>query len=607
MRRNFRANARSAAQLDRARGVLVGQMVGDALGTTVEFSDPVAIAGKFPGGHREIVGAGPFSVLPGQVTDDTELALALARCLARDGLDLDARARAYAAWYQSGPFDVGAATSAAFGGWGSDVTAKAMFARSVERNGAAGKQANGALMRVSPLAIFGADFDTEALVQRAREDARFSHPSAVCQAASGAFVAAIQVGLRGGSRKEGHDAALAAADEPAVAEALRDVATQPKCHGQGQGWVLVALRNAFHLLLKETSFEDALVRTVMAGGDADTNGCIAGALLGAFHGLEGIPPRWVVKVLSCRTSRGASYQTTDAITLADDLLERGGSAATTEVSAKVHSVAATTSLAEAVRVAEAAGGRVAAHHSQPDERAVIKVPLSQTAAMERLQALVGATPIRGQKYWVFDVQKPTMVSAPPRRNSAPQAPPGARTSVTHPIRVDWLGLQTTPGKVGLTFAPGKRSHSKYSGGQWHRDLDTDLDALVQKWGAAVLVCLLEDADLKRLGIESLVEQAAARGLEVIRFPIRDVSIPAASVAGLVKQMRDRAEAGKNVVVHCEGGLGRAGTIGGCYLAQFGHGPEEILRSLVSSRGPNCPETDQQRQFIRDFQANGSSS
>src|SRR5438270_270586 len=108
---------------DRARGVLLGQLVGDALGTTVEFSSRESIRRQFPNGLRDIVGGGPFHLLPGQVTDDSELALTLARCLVQHTWNLDARARAYASWYKSGPFDCGGTTSAAFGGW--DDTARA--------------------------------------------------------------------------------------------------------------------------------------------------------------------------------------------------------------------------------------------------------------------------------------------------------------------------------------------------------------------------------------------------------------------------------------------------------------------------------------------------
>lgn len=58
---------------------------------------------------------------------------------------------------------------------------------------------------------------------------------------------------------------------------------------------------------------------------------------------------------------------------------------------------------------------------------------------------------------------------------------------------------------------------------------------------------------------------------------------------------------QNVLVHCEGGLGRAGAIGGCYLTALGHSPEAALAMLVQSRGsPHCPETEEQQQFICDF-------
>jgi ADP-ribosyl-[dinitrogen reductase] hydrolase len=118
----------------------------------------------------------------------------------------------------------------------------------------------------------------------------------------------------------------------------------------------------------------------------------------------------------------------------------------------------------------------------------------------------------------------------------------------------------------------------------------------------VLVCLLEDRDLARLKIPDLVERAEERGLEVIRFPIRDLSVvdDEAKLVELVLAMRERSVAGKNVVVHCEGGLGRAGTIGGCYLALLGHDGDEILDLLARSRSPRCPETPEQRQYVRDF-------
>ena len=93
----------------------------------------------------------------------------------------------------------------------------------------------------------------------------------------------------------------------------------------------------------------------------------------------------------------------------------------------------------------------------------------------------------------------------------------SKTSITHPIRVDWIS-ENLPGKVGLTFAPGKQAAAKYEGGRWERDLAQDLDRLVQVYGMAMQVCLLEDHELARLKIPTLIEEAAKRGVQVVRLP-----------------------------------------------------------------------------------------
>ena len=68
------------------------------------------------------------------------------------------------------------------------------------------------------------------------------------------------------------------------------------------GWVLVAFRNALWQLLHADTLEQALVDTVMRGGDTDTNAAIAGALLGAVY-RGAIPKQWAESVLNCRPDR----------------------------------------------------------------------------------------------------------------------------------------------------------------------------------------------------------------------------------------------------------------------------------------------------------------
>lgn len=310
---------------ERARGVLLGQAVGDALGTTVEFMTPEEITARYPHGHREIVGGGPFNLRRGQITDDTELALAMARAIVRAGrYDIDEVAAAYLDWHASGPFDIGMTIHAAFGrdvgrgpGTGERVAAEARRSNS---------QANGSLMRASPLAVYGWQLDRGALAGLAAADSHLSHPSRVCVDACRVFALtiadAIRLGLPPAAAYEValEVAAAIGAEEPVRAAVAAASNAPPADYVSQQGWVLIALQNAFYQLLHADGFEQALIATVNAGGDTDTNGCIAGALLGAVHGVAGIPPRWSEPVLTCETDRGPEYQSTDLFELADALV-----------------------------------------------------------------------------------------------------------------------------------------------------------------------------------------------------------------------------------------------------------------------------------------------
>ena len=174
-----------------------GQAVGDALGTTVEFLSAARIAGRpADGWPKNLIGQGPFQLAPGQVTDDTELALCLARSLVKQGrYDEEDAAAAYVRWFRSDPFDIGNATRQAFGGEGSN--APGMAARMRGRANQT-TQANGSLMRSSPLGIFGATLPREALAKLAASDSTLSHPDPVCQAACAVFVTTIAEAITSG-------------------------------------------------------------------------------------------------------------------------------------------------------------------------------------------------------------------------------------------------------------------------------------------------------------------------------------------------------------------------------------------------------------------------
>ncbi|MBI2392014.1 MAG: dual specificity protein phosphatase family protein [Deltaproteobacteria bacterium] len=182
-------------------------------------------------------------------------------------------------------------------------------------------------------------------------------------------------------------------------------------------------------------------------------------------------------------------------------------------------------------------------------------------------------------------------------------PTHVRTSKTHPLKVDWLDLPGTE-RVGLTFAPGKKIGSA-RGAPWDRDLDLDLDALVALEVGA-LVCLLEDHELAAFGLRELVPRAVARSIEVLRFPIPDGGVPhdLEAVEQLLAAIEERLIAGRRVVIHCMGGLGRTGTIAGCHLVRRGVAPDEALAALRRVRDPDCPENQRQRDFIARFAGRG---
>lgn len=173
-----------------------------------------------------------------------------------------------------------------------------------------------------------------------------------------------------------------------------------------------------------------------------------------------------------------------------------------------------------------------------------------------------------------------------------------RTSATHPLRVDWLDA---PARIGMTLLPGVNGHST-DGFRWARDLDADLSAL-QAAGVTALVCLLEDREFAFYGVHDLVPKANDAGLEVLRLPIPDTGIPGGfeRVDVLLDALEAREAKGGRLVIHCRGGLGRTGTIAGCYLVRRGQSPAAAIATLHRVRqSERCPENARQEGFIARY-------
>jgi ADP-ribosyl-[dinitrogen reductase] hydrolase len=327
-----------AGRLSRAQGAWLGQLAGDALGSLVEFQSAASIARAHPDGPRLLVDGGTHDTLAGQPTDDSEMALLLARSLTERGdFDADAAASAYLFWLASGPFDVGGTIGQALRAVrGAHPAAPAATLRAAANRDS---QANGALMRISPLGIFGALAPPERLAAWARADAALTHPNPVCGDANVVFVAALAEAVARGTRGPAlYDFAVRTAEapdmSPAMATWLAEAAGPlPADLTPQMGWVRWAFTLAFHHLHADTPFEAALVDTIRRGGDSDTNAAIVGALLGAAQGREAIPAQWRDRVTTCRSIAGLpgvrrprpkAFHPVDAMVLAERLLVLGG-------------------------------------------------------------------------------------------------------------------------------------------------------------------------------------------------------------------------------------------------------------------------------------------
>ncbi|MCD6042924.1 MAG: hypothetical protein K0R40_2527, partial [Burkholderiales bacterium] len=296
-------------RVEHAQGCLLGQVIGDSLGSLVEFKAAAEIARLFPEGVRNLADGGVYHTIAGQPTDDSEMALALARSLlAEKGFVPDKVLDAYREWMTTRPVDIGATTSRGLLGLHTTES-----------------ESNGSLMRVSPIGVWAAG-DPRRAADTASADSLLTHPNPVCVEACAAYAAAIAVGVGGGGREAMRSAALGCCSGR-VREAIGSNAP-PADFFTHMGSVLVALQNGF-FHLRQSSFEEALVATVAAGGDTDTNAAICGALLGAALGRSAIPPRWVLPVLACRSTidagaprpRPAAYWPDDILEVAEALLQ----------------------------------------------------------------------------------------------------------------------------------------------------------------------------------------------------------------------------------------------------------------------------------------------
>lgn len=307
-------------RINRAKGVLLGLACGDALGRPVEFKSPSTIRSEH-GTLTEMVGHGTWNQPAGTITDDTEMALCIARSLTeRSKFDPPDIADRFVEWYESGPFDIGNMTREAIrllrDGTSWDAAGEVVWERSQEGANAG----NGSVMRCAPLAVAYADDPVE-LVRASINSSRITHADPRCT------IGCAVLNLTIAELIQGTDSPLAAAMAQLseteyhlgyrefleattqqldrqlpveLREALEIVPDSVDSSSLGtSGYVVTTLQTALYDALIQDSFEEAVVSAVNRGGDADTIGAITGAVAGSRFGADLIPQRWV-EALDCR-------------------------------------------------------------------------------------------------------------------------------------------------------------------------------------------------------------------------------------------------------------------------------------------------------------------
>ncbi|RAO73337.1 uncharacterized protein BHQ10_009349 [Talaromyces amestolkiae] len=309
-------------RISRTLGALLGVHCGDSLGATLEFQPWSHIIRDYPNGLREIIGGGCFNWPVGHATDDTDLTRAVllayrdyeetkqaGNIQSVDKFNVAKAAAEYSLKWNEGdwpgrkkgsrPIDIGNATR----------TGLQQFKRSKDPTKAGagiGSAGNGSLMRCIPTALFASN---ERRQNESIAISEFTHNDPRCTVACAAYNEIVAALVNDRTPREAVEIGKKVANDldcAKVTDAIIEGETLPlaKIASGGtrdtsftpSGYVLNSLKLAIAALLDSRSFEEVLVDVVRIGGDSDTNGAIAGGLLGARDGIENIPERWLEKL-----------------------------------------------------------------------------------------------------------------------------------------------------------------------------------------------------------------------------------------------------------------------------------------------------------------------
>ncbi len=288
--------------LNRALAAYLGFACGDALGATVEFMSAKRIH-KHYGVHKDIIGGGWLGLEAGQVTDDTQMSLALGQALiAHQGWNITSVADHFVTWLESDPLDIGDTCRRGI----LRYRDQGEFFGTIRSDDAG----NGACMRNLPVVLAtlnSPDYFTDWSLQQNH----ITHNNPLSDAATLSLGRMVQHLIKGGKHSDCQQ------------EAAKLIWQYPEFGytpypGKSSAYIVHTLQTVLHYFFTSDNFEDCLIATVNQGDDADTTGALAGMLAGARYGLSAIPQRWLER-LDQNVSEQIHLQTLKLLQLSESL------------------------------------------------------------------------------------------------------------------------------------------------------------------------------------------------------------------------------------------------------------------------------------------------
>ena len=476
-----------------------------------------------------------------------------------------------------------------------------------------------AITRICPIALA---YDGVILDEAAQIAAQITHGHHNALASAFATARLLRIALKQGSLTTEHVAQIALevketfndvddvihSIEAAIWQSKRDIewlddAEMPLTDG---GWRSPStLGLALTSVLKwGDNIAVAIEKSARINGDSDAVAALTGMFLGAIYGSTQLPNTWLAALPQREDIRNKAKKLHSAVhqalvNIADqirNLHEGGAHLSTANLQTNTLKISVYTTDIDGCKalelLAQALGESI-----QSDENSK-SISIDRTLVPNDVRQAVS---MYIPKPKAFTANAPISTVTPSPVSETTDTNESVRTSVTHPIGVNWVeqNIGEGAGALGITFAPGKKARSMF-GKPWNRDLTLDLDRLKAFHRVDALVSLIEDFELEKLSIPTLVSNCNQRRISIFRSPIVDGSVPSMEQAQSIAQhAATLSRAGQRVVFHCKGGLGRAGTLCACTLVLLGHNPHDAIEQTRKHR-PGAIENLRQEQFVHTF-------